>query len=466
MREFLKSFFSFGVATSIEKILAFILLPIYTRLFTTTEYGMIDLCQVPMGIVSVFALLQLETSLQRYYYKWEGDDKKIFLFSILITVISLSFFFSIIICLLSYYISSLLFSSSAYYLLVILSAIQLPFINFSMLGLIILRYEKKNLLFTYQVILKVVLLLLSVFVFVVFMDGGLEWVLICQLLTLVLTSIVLYTNIKQYLLFSFSWKNLMMSFSYALPQFPARVGSVMMVYSNRLFMVFFLTTSIIGLYSFSLKLASGVQILGTAFMMAWLPFMYQQFAKENHRLLFAKFMPLVSCFLFLLVSVLSLLSEDIVSIVAGPDFFYSYKYIGSLSLYFALTIIKEVIDIGPKYTEKTKYVSYNYFVSLIVNVVSMYLFIVFWGIEGVIYSMILTYLILVVISWIVSNKLYYIPFSKFYFVILILPALSISMSVMNCNMTPMTRYIILILAVAFYGIEMYMNYKKVKLYLS
>lgn len=98
------------------------------------------------------------------------------------------------------------FSSSAYYLLVILSAIQLPFINFSMLGLIILRYEKKNLLFTYQVILKVVLLLLSVFVFVVFMDGGLEWVLICQLLTLVLTSIVLYTNIKQYLLFSFSWK--------------------------------------------------------------------------------------------------------------------------------------------------------------------------------------------------------------------------------------------------------------------
>lgn len=132
------------------------------------------------------------------------------------------------------------FSSSAYYLLVILSAIQLPFINFSMLGLIILRYEKKNLLFTYQVILKVVLLLLSVFVFVVFMDGGLEWVLICQLLTLVLTSIVLYTNIKQYLLFSFSWKNLMMSFSYALPQFPARVGSVMMVYSNRLFIgVFF-----------------------------------------------------------------------------------------------------------------------------------------------------------------------------------------------------------------------------------
>ena len=83
MREFLKSFFSFGVATSIEKILAFILLPIYTRLFTTTEYGMIDLCQVLMGIVSVFALLQLETSLQRYYYKWEGDDKKIFLFSLL-----------------------------------------------------------------------------------------------------------------------------------------------------------------------------------------------------------------------------------------------------------------------------------------------------------------------------------------------------------------------------------------------
>ena len=100
MREFLKSFFSFGVATSIEKILAFILLPIYTRLFTTTEYGMIDLCQVLMGIVSVFALLQLETSLQRYYYKWEGMIKNLFVQHInyghFIIV-----FFSIIICLLS-----------------------------------------------------------------------------------------------------------------------------------------------------------------------------------------------------------------------------------------------------------------------------------------------------------------------------------------------------------------------------
>mgnify|MGYP002236420201 CR=1 FL=1 len=78
---------------ALRKYLAFILLPIYTRLFTTTEYGMIDLCQVLMGIVSVFALLQLETSLQRYYYKWEGDDKKIFLFSILITVIYIIVFF-------------------------------------------------------------------------------------------------------------------------------------------------------------------------------------------------------------------------------------------------------------------------------------------------------------------------------------------------------------------------------------
>ena len=69
-----------------------------------------------------------------------------------------------------------------------------------------------------------------------------------------------------------------------------------------------------------------MQILGNSFYDGLASFYVSTVCKGKPPVAFAKFMPLVSCFLFLLVSVLSLLSEDIVSIVE-VGFFYSYKYI-------------------------------------------------------------------------------------------------------------------------------------------
>jgi len=66
MNNFVKAFLSFGLATSIEKLLGFIILPIYTKYFNTTEYGVIDMIGTILQISCVFGLLQLETSLQRY----------------------------------------------------------------------------------------------------------------------------------------------------------------------------------------------------------------------------------------------------------------------------------------------------------------------------------------------------------------------------------------------------------------
>lgn len=462
MKEFLKSFFSFGIATTIEKLLAFILLPVYARLFTTTEYGVIDLCQMVLGLVSIFAVLQLETSVQRYYFDWDGDKKKRFLSTILMVVMLLSVIISTVICLFSNSISLLLFSNTDCSFLILLSALQIPFINFSMIGLLILRYEKKNLLFGIQIFLKVILSLIFVLTFVVFLKWGLKWVFICQLMALVLSSIVLFFNLRKSLLLSFSPGILKTSLRYSLPQFPARMGSVLMVYSNRFFMIGFLTVSMIGLYSFSLKLASTVQVMGTAFMMAWLPFMYQQFKNANHKKIFASAMPLVSGALFLFVSAVSLLSEDIVRIVGSSDYFESYKYIGGLSFYFALVIIKELIDIGPRFTEKTKYISYNYFVALSINVVSMYFFIKYWGLDGVVYSMILTYGVLTVISWIVSNKLYYIPFKKMHTFVLALPAFIITIGIMHFEVHFVVRYILLLFVTVFYALEILRDYKTVR----
>src|SRR5690606_24064107 len=143
---------SFGLATSIEKLLGFIILPIYTKYFNTIEYGIVDMIGTILQVTCIFGLLQLETSLQRYYYEYNNLKRKLLISTIYYWIGICSLIIGGIIFFVSTYLSIKLFGSKEYAILIKTIAIQLPLTNFSMLGLVLLRYEKQNLKFLLVVI--------------------------------------------------------------------------------------------------------------------------------------------------------------------------------------------------------------------------------------------------------------------------------------------------------------------------
>lgn len=80
MRELILNFFSYSFAVALERLCSFLLIPLYASTFTVAEFGVIDIVQTTIGVVLIFAFLQLETSLQRYYYEYESKERKIFCF--------------------------------------------------------------------------------------------------------------------------------------------------------------------------------------------------------------------------------------------------------------------------------------------------------------------------------------------------------------------------------------------------
>jgi len=452
MREFFKSFFLLGIATTIEKIVAFFLLPIYTRYFDISEYGVIDLIIVTISMVSIFAELQLETALQRYYYDYEGDQKKSLISTNFIVITSLSLLFTFVLFYFSEEVSLLVFEKVDYSGLVELAALQLPFINFSMLAFIILRYEKRNKVFLILMLIKVGITLIFTLLFVVWFKLGISGVFYAQLLGLISSTVLLFLSTKDFLVLEVSRFFLKKSFTYALPQFPARIGSALLSNANRFFMVGYLTIASVGLYSLSLKLASVIQLLYAAFVMAWAPFMFEQLKKENHKEVFVKILVLTACPVYLVVSVISLFSKEIVMLIASAEFYEAYHYVGGLSLYFSLFIFKEIVDIGPKHTEKTKYLSLTFLLSLVVNISSLYLFILWFGLNGVIYSMILTNIFLLLISWMISNRLYYIPHNIFLFIVVSVPAFLLALGSMFMLPSFIIRIAVFVGVCFFYGL--------------
>jgi len=382
--------------------------------------------------------------------------------SIYYWIICCSLAVALVIFFLSPWLSERLFSTPNYANLIKLISIQLPLSNISMLGLVLLRFEKENLKFLIVILTKVVTSLLFVYIFVVFFDFRLNGVFIAQVSSILCSTVLVTIFVRKYFVLRlsrvFSKKNI----RYALPQFPARMGSMVLAQANRFFMLGYLTLSAIGVYSVSMKLASSIQLINTAFIMAWAPFMHQQFKNNNNKKVFASVFPLVAAVSFLFVSLISLFSLEMVKLLATKEFYSASKYVGGLSLFFSLYIIKETVDIGPKLLEKTKYLSVTFFLSVVVNIICLYFLIKAEGLAGVVIAMIITNLFLVALSWFVSNRLYRIPFEIFKFVLLIIPVLFISVLPMYITLGLSSRISIATVLIIFYTFMVYFSVKKVK----
>jgi O-antigen/teichoic acid export membrane protein len=462
MNNFLKAFLSFGLATSIEKLLGFVILPIYTKYFNATEYGIIDMIGTILQVTCIFGLLQLETSLQRYYYEYNSLKKKLLVSTVYYWISVCSVVIGLIIFFISPFLSQWLFGSSEYAILIKTIAIQLPLTNISMLGLVLLRFEKENIKFLAVIVTKVVTTLLFVYIFVIYLKLGLKGVFIAQVSAIFCsTSLVMFYVRKQ---FVYRLSNIMSrkNLQYALPQFPARVGSMVLGQANRFFMLGYLSLAAIGIYSVSMKLASSIQLVNTAFIMAWAPFMHAQFKKENNKKLFANVFPVVVGVTFLFVCLISLFSLELVKLLATKEFYPASKYVGGLSLFFSLYIIKETVDIGPKIKEKTKYLSFTFILSVIVNIISLFVLIQLLELKGVVLAMMITNLFLVILSWTISNKLYPIPFSIVKFVLMLVPTLIIVILIMYTEISLFIRILIGIGICIFFGIHLVFAYKNVK----
>jgi len=462
MNNFVKAFLSFGLATSIEKLLGFVILPIYTKYFNATEYGIIDMIGTILQVACIFGLLQLETALQRYYYEYDKLKRKLLVSTIYYWIGICSIIMGGLIFVVSGILSQKLFGTPDYGILIKTIAIQLPLTNISMLGLILLRFDKENLKFLIVIITKVISTLLFVYIFVIYLNLGLKGVFIAQVTAIFCSTSLVTFYVRKKFVVKFSKVMTYKNISYALPQFPARVGSMVLGQANRFFMLGYLSLAAIGIYSVSMKLASSIQLVNTAFIMAWAPFMHIQFKKENNQKVFSNVFPLVVGVTFLCVCLISLFSLEMVKLLATEEFFPAAKYVGGLSLFFSLYIIKEVVDIGPKIKEKTKYLSFTFILSVIVNVASLFLLIRYFELKGVVIAMVITNLFLVCLSWYISNKLYYIPFSIPKFILLLAPTLCITIMMMYIELDVYKRIFMALIICIVFGVQMWSSYKNVK----
>ena len=467
MRELILNFFSYSFAVALERLCSFLLIPLYASTFTVAEFGVIDIVQTTIGVVLIYAFLQLETSLQRYYYEYESKERKIFAFTIFSVILLLVLLLVLLVCIYAETLSVLLCENTQYAYAFRIAAIQMPFSALSTLSLILLRFENKVFLFATSVIIKSILLIALMFVFLRFSGMGLQGFFMSQLLAVFFSSVLSLIFIRKLLAFSFSKTAFLKSLRYAIPQFPARVGVSINSSSNRFFILGYLDTYTLGIFSMALKFGSIMQLFQQTFMMAWNQFLFKILQKENHKKMIQSMLDLLSPPLFFLVSCITVFSQDLIKVMADDKYLDSSKYVGMLGLSISFLVLTEIVNVGPKIVQKTQYISINFFMSLIVNIVTLFLGVRFFALPGVAFSMFLANAVLCAISLITTEYLYRVDFHWRLLLFTLMPVLALSLYVMlggdlTLGMKWICVFTLLLLYIPFF-MSAYTRYKKIML---
>lgn len=106
------------VGNLFDKAIAFLTIPIFTRMLTTADYGIVNTYMSYVTILAIILGLSMEASIQTAYFEFKNDIKT-YISTIIIGAGSFSFIFSICI-----FVSIILLSIEVDYLLVFLAILQ------------------------------------------------------------------------------------------------------------------------------------------------------------------------------------------------------------------------------------------------------------------------------------------------------------------------------------------------------
>lgn len=378
----------YGIGTILTRIVTFLLLPLYTNIFTTEEYGIYALAYAFTGFVMIAYRYGMDSALMKYYIDSEGEDQKTYFTTIFSIQTLTSLIFSLFLFLTAGFFAPI-FLGGEYKQLMQLVTMILFLDALWMLPMLILRANEKPRQYILLSLLNVIILMGLNIYLVVFKGMGITGVLIGNIIASgVLLLATLPIVIKNFSFRLISRSALREILKFGLPFFPAGIFTMIMELSDRYLLAWLADTSAVGLYSAGNKLGMFGLLLVMGFNMGWTPYFLKKGKDADAPQLFARvstyFLGLVGFFIVLI----SLWIDKVVQFrignatLLGEEFWTSAQVVPIILLgyyFFGFYVLQLP---GVFMTKKTKWVPLFRGVGAILTILVNILLIPVFGIMG------------------------------------------------------------------------------------
>ena len=397
---------AYGLSSVVASIFAIFLVPLFTRILTPADYGLVALVTAITGVVATFVVLGLDSAAWVFYFE-DGDESRrlsvmgSWFWCQLVVSVAASALIIVSAPWLGPYISK---GSSASWVL-ILAALAVPLGAFRQVAGIWLRCNRMAWkvagFFTASALSSMGASAVMVLVFRL----GVRGVFLGQLVGAVVTAAVGVTIIRRMIgLHHFSWRMLSGMFRFGLPLIPAALAGWITASSDRIILNVMLGETAVGLYSVAASSASVVAFFTLAFQFAWGPFALSAVTGPRGRevlgIALSWFM-LVSCFLAV---TLSIFAPEVMRLLTTPKFYAAASSVPYLAFSVVAMGIMQVVAIGAYVAKKTAIVAGSMFVGAAVNVALNFALIPLMGRDGAGAATLVAYLVAAIYTYLRSQR--------------------------------------------------------------
>jgi len=373
----------YGLSRVVGRFVSAFLVPVYTRIFIPSDYGVVDMVTTYASITTIFIVLGLDTATIIYFYGTDDiKDKKNILSTSFFSQLAMSFIMLIPPLFFSSNVSELVLDDRNYSVYFRLVALDFPFIfciGFAQDVLRLIRKPWKYLIITLGAILSnIILTILLVVVF----KKGLYGVFLSKLVVDIIFAIISIYLFRSLIVARISLYRLKQLLACGIPLIPASISYWVLDVSNRYFLRYYISLSEVGIYSIGSKMASLLMLFTGAFQLAWSPFSLSIQHEEDSKRVYAN---VLTYYLVIMCGMgvgLSIFSLEILKIFTTKLYYGASIIVPYLVFSVMSSGVYYIISIGVNITKKTSHIGWTTMVSAGASIALNFILIPRYGIVG------------------------------------------------------------------------------------
>ncbi len=337
LKGFSKDALLYGVGDALGRLIALVLLPIFSRIFIPADYAIIDILSVSYAFVLLVSRFGVPSGMQRFYYRFEGEERR--------TLVSSSILFLELGAVL---LAAMLFGLAGPLSTLVpgdgdqvrkaiqILALALPVELLWDVLVLLLRLRRRAVLFSVANIARVVITPVITYWMIVVLDRGVVGVFVAKWVSLAVICTALMWMLRHEFSRRIRFADYSMVVRFALPGHPGLIVrnaiQVLPVY----LLAYFVPMNLVGLFGVARRLSSAMLVYVGAFTRAWNPFAFANEGAPEERRIYEVVFKLLFASLVWLTTVLGVFAHDLLSVLTTEKYAQAAVYVPGVAAYLAV----------------------------------------------------------------------------------------------------------------------------------
>jgi O-antigen/teichoic acid export membrane protein len=411
-RKLISSTGTYTVSRIVNAAIPFLLMPVLTRYLTPTDYGIIAMFSVLLGIVTPFVGLSLHGAVSVRYFDKDEKDLPKYIGNVFFILTASTAAVSIVVWLFAEPIGRYsAFPERWLWTVVFVAASQFAGLVLLTLWQVELKAVKYGVFQNLQTLANVGLTLLLV------VGLGMNWQgrIQAQVITMAAFALAAFVLLRRNgrLKFAYDRAYVDSALRFGIPLIPHALGGMLIVQTDRMFLTNMAGVATAGIYTVGYQFGSVIELLSSSFNQAYAPWLFDQLSRDEPGAKRRIVKLTYACFglIVLLAAGLSLAVPWFLTFFVGKEFVGAGVYVFWIALGYACNGMYYLVANYIFYAGKTAVLAWVTAATAALNIAFNYFLIKLNGPVGAAQASAIAFFLSFVLTWILSARVYAMPWN-------------------------------------------------------